>query len=118
MPSRWRCGKAFTSSACRRPGFAARPAAAFAAALVAPPASGAAAARRRPLEQHDAVAPVLLREQHLHDLVPRGGEGLAHVVGADGQLAMAAVHQHRQLDARGPAEVDQLVEGARTVRPV
>ena len=39
------------------------------------------------------------------------GEGLARVVGVDGQLAVAAVHEHGQLDARGPAEVDQLVEG-------
>ena len=29
----------------------------------------------------------------------------------DGQLAVAAVDEHGQLDARGPAEVDQLVQG-------
>ena len=33
------------------------------------------------------------------------------VVGADGQLAVPAVHEHGELDARRAAEVDELVEG-------
>ena len=36
---------------------------------------------------------------------------LPDVVGADRQLAVAAIDQHRQLDARRAPEVDQLVEG-------
>ena len=48
--------------------------------------------------------------QHLDGLVARGDERAADVVGPDGQLAVAAVDEHGQLDARGSAEVDQLVE--------
>ena len=110
MPSRCRCGKAFTSglASAGPPSASSRGRAApcfFAARLRVQLA-------RRPLAQHHAVLAVLLLEQHLHHLLARGGEGAAHVVGADGQLAMAAVHEHGQLDARGPAEVDELVEGA------
>ena len=39
------------------------------------------------------------------------GQVLADVVGADRQLAVAAVDQDGELDARGPAEVAQRVEG-------
>ena len=40
-----------------------------------------------------------------------GGDVLAHVVGADGQLAVAPVDQHRELDAARPAEVEERVDG-------
>ena len=37
-----------------------------------------------------------------YDLAAAGGHVLADVVGADGQLAMAAVHHDRELDGRRP----------------
>ena len=42
--------------------------------------------------------------------VARDGEARAAVRGLDRQLAAAAVDQHGELDARGPAEVEQLVD--------
>ena len=44
-------------------------------------------------------------------LLAAGGQVLAHEVGADGQLAVAAVDHDGQLDGPGPAEVVQRVEG-------
>ena len=44
-------------------------------------------------------------------LVPAGGQVLAHVVGPDGQLAVAPVDHHRQLDHLGPSVLAQGVEG-------
>ena len=41
----------------------------------------------------------------------RVGQVLAHVVGADGQLAVAAVDHDGELDGAGPAEVVERVEG-------
>ena len=51
------------------------------------------------------------RTRDLHRLLAGRRERAAHVVGADGQLAVAAVHEHGELDARRAAEVDELVEG-------
>jgi hypothetical protein len=48
---------------------------------------------------------------HLDRLVAGRRERAADVVGPDRQLAVAAVHEHGELDARGAAEVDELVEG-------
>src|SRR3972149_1432955 len=42
---------------------------------------------------------------------PGGGHVLAHVVGADGQLPVAPIHQHRELDALRPPVVDEGVQG-------
>ena len=51
-----------------------------------------------------------LGEPHL-DVVAVGDlEPHAHEVGRDGQLAPAAIHEHREPDAPGPPEVDELVE--------
>src|SRR2546428_12123332 len=52
----------------------------------------------------------MLLQEHLNALVAGGGDRLADVIRADGQLAVAAVDEHRQLDPGGPAEVDDLVE--------
>ena len=60
-------------------------------------------------EQH-AVAPVVVGELDVHGLDERGREVLADVVGADRQLPMAAVDEHRELDGPRPAEVGQRVE--------
>ncbi len=44
-------------------------------------------------------------------LVATGGQVLAHVIGPDGQLAVAPVDHHGQLYGPGPAEVGEGVEG-------
>ena len=55
----------------------------------------------------DAVLVVGLGEVDADELLARGRHVLADVVGADRQLAMAAVDEHRQPDRAGTAEVDQ-----------
>src|SRR5215471_17832612 len=63
----------------------------------------------------------LLHEQHTVDLVDLdeldgdplvacGGQVLADVVGSDRQLAVAAVGEDGELDARGPSEVEERVD--------
>lgn len=47
---------------------------------------------------------VELRQADLHHLAARGGDVLADIVGADGQLAVAAIDEHGQLDRPGTAE--------------
>src|SRR6185312_3349716 len=56
------------------------------------------------------VLPIELPDHHVHAVAVRHGERLAHDVGANGQLAPAAVHEHGERDAGGAAEVRQLVE--------
>src|SRR5207247_7676321 len=58
---------------------------------------------------HRLVEAVLLGHQHLDALRVRGGHVLAHVVGADRQLAMAAVDEDRQLNRPRPPEIEQPV---------
>src|SRR5215218_9122344 len=58
-------------------------------------------------DQQDAVDLVDLHELHLDALTARRGQVLADVVGADGQLAVAAISEHGELDAFGAAEVEQ-----------
>ena len=48
-------------------------------------------------EVHARLA-VELRQAHLDKLAVRGGDVLADVVGADWELAVPAVDQHRELD--------------------
>src|SRR3989441_599533 len=79
-------------------------------------ASGRMASRVRavwgrvsPFHRPDLVHAVRLGEPDLHLLAAGGGEVLAHVVRADGKLAMAAVDEHRELHPLRPAEVDQRV---------
>src|SRR5687768_477308 len=64
----------------------------------------------RLLEGHlvDAVG---FLEPHVDQLAPRRRQVLAHVVGLDRQLAVAAIDHHGELDGAGPAEVDQGVQG-------
>src|SRR5437870_12435207 len=67
---------------------------------------------------HDLVHAVRLGEPDLHLLAARGGDVLADVVGADRELAVAAVDQHRELDRLRPAEVDERVHRRADRRPV
>ena len=46
------------------------------------------------------------------------GTFLPDVVGLDGELAVAAVDEHGELDGLRAAEVDQFVEGGSDGRPV
>ena len=46
-------------------------------------------------------------QMDLHDLVARRGDVLADVVGADRQLAVAAIDEDREADRPGPSEVDR-----------
>jgi hypothetical protein len=62
------------------------------------------------LHQDDFVPSVNLGEPHGDVLRQRGGYVLADEVGSDWQLAVSAVHQHCQLDAPRPAEVNKRVE--------
>src|SRR5258706_666433 len=50
-------------------------------------------------------------ERDLDDLVLGRGDCLAYEIRLNGQLAMAAVDEHGELDGLGAAEVDELVEG-------
>src|SRR5207249_4464592 len=61
---------------------------------------------------HHAVVTVVLAEPDGHALAPGGREVLADVVGANRQLAVAAVDQDRELDRPRPPEVDDGVEGS------
>ena len=60
-------------------------------------------------EEH-AVALVDLDELHLDALFAAGGQVLSDVVGADRQLAVAAVDEHGELHARRPPELEQRVD--------
>src|SRR5204862_7883357 len=62
-------------------------------------------------DQQDAVDLVDLDELHLDALVAGGRQVLADVVGADRELAVAAVDEDGELDARGPAVVEQRLDG-------
>src|SRR4029079_1876436 len=62
-----------------------------------------------PLLEHDAVAPVDLFQFHAPPLVERRRQVLADVVGADGKLPVPPVDEHGELDAVGPAEVEERV---------
>src|SRR5262249_22163528 len=53
---------------------------------------------------------VHLDELHLDALGARGRKVLADVVGADRKLAVAAVDEHRELDARGAAVVEERLD--------
>src|SRR5262249_36184790 len=64
---------------------------------------------RRWYEQ-DLVDLVDFHELHLDALGARGREVLADVVGADRQLAVAAVDEHGELDAIGAAVVEQRLD--------
>jgi hypothetical protein len=59
---------------------------------------------------HHAVLRVDLGEQDMHHLALRGGQVLPDVVGADRELAVAAVDQDRELDRARPPEVVQGIE--------
>src|SRR5258707_10760421 len=59
----------------------------------------------------DAIHAVVLAEHHGHLLAAARGQVLADVVGTDGQLAMAAVHQDREPDDARTPQVHQRVHG-------
>src|SRR5947209_12398137 len=56
---------------------------------------------------HRLVDPVLVRDEHLDALAVRRRHVLAHVVGTDRHLPMAAVQQDRQLDRSRATEVHE-----------
>src|SRR5437867_9018106 len=58
---------------------------------------------------HDLVHAIRLGEPDLHLLAARGGNVLADIVGADRQLAVTPVDQHRELDRLWPAEIDERI---------
>ena len=66
--------------------------------------------RLTPADAHDVEA-VDLGDPDVHALVARRGEVLADVVGADRQLAVAAVDEDREPHGAGPAELGERVEG-------
>ena len=61
-------------------------------------------------DEQDPVDPVDLLELHLDPLAPRRRQVLAHVVGADRQLAVTAVDEDGELHARGPAVLEQRLD--------
>src|SRR3954470_13792065 len=62
-------------------------------------------------DQQDAVDLVHLDELDLDALVAGGGQVLADVIRADGELSVAAVGEHGQLHALGPAVAEERVDG-------
>ncbi|BCJ57195.1 hypothetical protein Jiend_06170 [Micromonospora endophytica] len=60
--------------------------------------------------QPDLVRAVGLGQRHLHVLGERGRNVLADIVGADRQLPVPPVDEHRELHRRRPTEVTQRVE--------
>src|SRR5688500_15081977 len=57
--------------------------------------------------QQDPVCSIDLLELDLDPLAARGWEVLAHVVGPDRQLAVAAVDENGELNASGPAVLEE-----------
>ena len=68
------------------------------------------AAPPRVVGDRHLVDAVDLLEADVDALVARGRQVLADVVGADRQLAVAAVDEHRELDALGAPVVEQRVD--------
>src|ERR1700686_1812145 len=79
-------------------------------ALIVTSCSRSVGGRRDPLDP-DGVLAVDLDDGDLDDLVAGGRDVLPHVVGADRELPMAAVHEDRQADRAWPPEVDEGVHG-------
>ncbi len=69
--------------------------------------AGASGPRQRDRHLVDAVE---LAQAHVHVLGARGRQVLADVVGADRQLAVAAVGEHRQLHPLGAAVGEQRLD--------
>ena len=68
-------------------------------------------ATRRDVEDLDGGTAVDLLKIQTDVLLVRGRDVLTHEVGADGQLAMAAVNEDGELDAAGATQVHDGVEG-------
>ena len=68
--------------------------------------------------QQDAVDLVDLEQLDLDALAARGGQVLTDVVGADRQLAVAAVGDDGELDPGRAADSNSASIAARIVRPV
>src|SRR5215207_2461207 len=66
---------------------------------------------RKPLVSNDdhPILPIGLLQVDKHSLAARGGHVLTDVVGADGQLPVAAVDENRQPDRGGPTEFEERV---------
>src|ERR1041385_8549481 len=63
-----------------------------------------------PNNKDSVVSAIPLAQARLDPLVAGGRHILAHEIGADRQLAVAAIDQHGQLNARRPAQVGQGIE--------
>src|SRR5260221_10969685 len=74
-----------------------------------PSSSTRAAWRFSDGNDHRLVDTVLLGDENLDPLCVRRGYVLSDIVGTDGQLAMSAVDQHRQLDRPRPSEVHERI---------
>src|SRR6185503_15630868 len=61
--------------------------------------------------EQDSIDLVHLDELDLDALVAGGGQVLADVIRADGELAVAAVGEYGQLHALGPAVAEERVDG-------
>src|SRR5579884_938465 len=61
--------------------------------------------------QQDGVEAVSLLQSHLDALAVRGWHILADEVGADGQLAVPAVHQDGELHLARASRIEQCVDG-------
>src|SRR5215831_15074421 len=62
------------------------------------------------LFDHDPIFSIVFSQAHRDGLAPGCGQVLADVVGADRQLAVAAIDQDGQLDHLGTPEIDQGIE--------
>src|SRR6476646_11232601 len=59
----------------------------------------------------DAVDLIVFDEAHLDVLTARRRHVLTHIIGAQRQLAVAAVHEDSELHGAGPADIAQRVQG-------
>ncbi len=66
----------------------------------------------------DLVGAVQLGDAHVHALIATGRDVLADEIGADRQLAVAAVDEHGQADAPRRPRSKSASMAARVVRPV
>ena len=69
------------------------------------------ASGHRPAGQDDGVLAVDFAHLDAHLVIVRGVQGGSNVIGLDGELAVAAVDQHRQLNGQRTPEIRERVHG-------
>jgi hypothetical protein len=62
------------------------------------------------LDYNDSLLFVVIRQHNLYDLAGGCLQVLAYILSLNRQFAMSPVDQHRELDAPGPAEINELVQ--------